>query len=169
MTRQDSSVQLRVRPATQDDAHLLLKWRNDPEVRRRSRNGDVIHLDAHRAWLNRVLEDDGRHLLIVESADGLPVATARYDRLEGSTAAGVRWEISISVDPLMRGRGVGCTALRMSDEWLRLAEPDTWEIVAFVQPDNPGSRRLFLRAGYHETSSVESDMDQFVWTSSRAS
>ena len=151
---------LRVRPATEDDAQLLLDWRNDPEARSRSRSSDVIDLEGHLAWLRATLASPDRHLLVVETAEGTPVATTRYDRL--APDGGDRWEVSISVAPGMRGRGLGGATLQASDAWLRGAEPAAGAVVAHVRPDNTSSRRLFLRSGYSPAPSDEPDMDRFV-------
>ena len=153
---------LRVRPATVDDARLLLDWRNDPEARSRSRSSDVIDLEGHLAWLRGTLASPDRHLLVVESADGTPVATTRYDRLAPDPDGGDRWEVSISVAPGMRGQGLGGATLAASDEWLRATEPAAGAVVAHVRPDNTSSRRLFLRSGYLPAPSDEPDMDRFV-------
>jgi RimJ/RimL family protein N-acetyltransferase len=156
------TVRLRVRTATTDDARLLLDWRNDPEARSRSRSDDVIDLDSHLAWLERTLASPDRHLLVVETDEGTPVATTRYDRLAPAPDGTERWEVSISVAPGMRGRGLGGATLRASDEWLRAAEPGVAAVVAHVRPDNTSSRRLFLRSGYRPAPSEEPDMDRFV-------
>ena len=153
---------LRVRPATTDDARMLLDWRNDPEARSRSRSSDVIDLDSHLAWLERTLASPDRHLLVVETAEGVPVATTRYDRLPSAATDGDCWEVSISVAPGLRGRGLGGATLHASDEWLRDREPDATAVVAHVRPDNTSSRRLFLRNGYRPAPSEEPDMDRFV-------
>ena len=157
---------LHVRPATEDDAQVLLDWRNDPEARSRSRSSDVIDLEGHLAWLRGTLASTDRHLLVVETAEGTPVATTRYDRLARDHGddgdGGDRWEVSISVAPGMRGRGLGGATLRASDEWLRGAEPEAGAVVAHVRPDNTSSRRLFLRSGYVPAPSDEPDMDRFV-------
>jgi RimJ/RimL family protein N-acetyltransferase len=156
---------VRVRRARQDDAALLLSWRNDPEVRGRSRSTDEIDPDAHAEWLRRTLASPDRHLLVVETdPDGTPVGTVRYDRLAASTTDPdrERWEISISVASAMRGRGAGSATVRSGDAWLLATEADAREIVAHVRPDNADSRRLFERNGYVAATSAEPDMDCFV-------
>ena len=151
---------VRVRPATADDARLLLDWRNDPEARSRSRSSEVIAFADHLAWLQGTLASPDRHLLVVEDAGAVPVATTRYDRLP--PAGSGHWEVSISVAPGSRGRGVGGAALRASDEWLGAREPGAAAVVAHVRPDNAGSLRLFLRCGYREAASDEPGMLRFV-------
>ena len=157
-----ATPRLHVRPATADDAQLLLDWRNDPEARSRSRSSEVIGLAGHLAWLGRTLASPDRHLLVVETEDGTPVATTRYDRLAPGADGGDRWEVSISVAPGLRGQGLGGATLHASDAWLRGTEPAAVAVVAHVRPDNTGSRRLFLRSGYVPAPSDEPEMDRFV-------
>ncbi|MDB5888528.1 MAG: GCN5-like N-acetyltransferase, partial [Rhodocyclales bacterium] len=58
------SADIVLRPATLQDAALLLDWRNDPLTRLSSHSADEIPLDEHLAWLNRILGDPLRQLLI---------------------------------------------------------------------------------------------------------
>jgi len=156
---------LQVRAATEDDAALLLAWRNDPEVRGWSRSSDEIPREAHEAWLRTVLADPDRHLLVVvRPPGGEPVATTRYDLLDGGAESGdrSRWEVSITVAPGMRGQGLGSATLQASDAWLRRTEPALAEIVAHVRPANTGSRFLFERNGYRPAPSDEAGMDRLV-------
>lgn len=134
---------LRARPATLDDAEQLLVWRNDPDTRRWSRSSDTIDLDAHRRWLAGSLERVDRHLLVVSDDDG-PVGTVRWDR----DCAG--WEVSITVAPDRRGRGLAGPLLRAGEdalrEWIGAGTP----VTATVHGDNAASLRLFTRAGYRD-------------------
>jgi UDP-2,4-diacetamido-2,4,6-trideoxy-beta-L-altropyranose hydrolase len=155
---------VRVRPATQDDAVLLHTWRNDPVVRSLSRSTDPIPLDGHAAWLRAGLASPDRHLLVVEESGpaATPVATTRYDLLAGDSGSRARWEVSITVAPEMRGRGLGSATLQASDAWLSATEPDAREIEAWVRSSNAGSRRLFERNGYRAVGSGDPEMDCFV-------
>jgi UDP-2,4-diacetamido-2,4,6-trideoxy-beta-L-altropyranose hydrolase len=155
---------VRVRPATEDDAVLLHTWRNDPVVRSLSRSTDPIPLDAHAAWMRASLAARDRHLLVVETSgpDATPVATTRYDLLADDSGSRARWEVSITVAPEMRGRGLGSATLQASDAWLAATEPAVREIEAWVRSSNSGSRRLFERNGYRGVESDDPEMDCFV-------
>ncbi|MGY1748073.1 GNAT family N-acetyltransferase [Modestobacter sp. SYSU DS0511] len=160
---------LAARPATPADAAMLLDWRNDPEVRRWSRTPDEVTPDGHARWLAAVLADPDRHLLVLERAAGAgqppePVATTRYDLLPApdSPADRRRWEVSITVAPGMRGRGLGGASLRASDDWLAVAEPAAEEVVAVVLPGNEGSHQLFRRNGYRATPVGTGDHARYV-------
>ncbi|MGA7876614.1 MAG: GNAT family N-acetyltransferase [Desulfoferrobacter sp.] len=71
-----------LRPATIQDADLLLEWRNDPETRKASHNTAEVQRDEHVSWLSRTLNNPNRRLLVAEE-DGAPVGTARADFSEG--------------------------------------------------------------------------------------
>lgn len=132
---------LHARPATLDDAELLLSWRNDPETRRWSRSTDEIDLDTHRRWLAGSLDRVDRWLLVVSDLDG-PVGTVRWDR----ECSG--WEVSITVAPERRGSGLAVPLLRSGEEALRARTGTGTPVIAVVHADNAASARLFARAGY---------------------
>ena len=129
---------LRARRATEADADLLLRWRNDPVTRRWSRIRDPVALDDHRRWLASVLTDPDRLLLVVER-DGEPVGTVRLDRHEPA------WEVSITLAPEHRGRGLAAEVLAAGE-----AQVSGVTVVASVHRDNAASLALFRRAGYLE-------------------
>ncbi len=128
------------RAATVDDGPKLFEWRNDPGVRRNSRSRDELDWGSHSDWLERSLQNPDRRLLIVES-DGMPIATCRWDRRSAD-----EWEISITIAPESRGRGLAASVLRAAESAL-VAQPPV-RVVATVHRDNTASRRLFERAGY---------------------
>jgi RimJ/RimL family protein N-acetyltransferase len=149
-----------VRPATLDDAELLWRWRNDPATRRSSRVHDPVPLDAHLAWLRGSLERDDRHLLVGEQGTGeqgtVEVGTVRWDREHPG-----EWEVSITVAPDHRGRGLAGPLLGAGEDWLSGSLPSTGPLegasqggdgvaayLAAVHVDNAASRTLFLHAGY---------------------
>lgn len=134
---------LTLRPATLADSTLLLEWRNDPLTRAMSISTDEVHLAAHEAWLARSLDNPDRSLLIAEH-DGRPVATVRIDR-------GDETELSWTVAPIARGRGVGSAAVST------VAQPG---MVARIKPENTASRRIAERAGFRF---IERAGDLEVW------
>ncbi|MCA1655425.1 MAG: bifunctional UDP-2,4-diacetamido-2,4,6-trideoxy-beta-L-altropyranose hydrolase/GNAT family N-acetyltransferase, partial [Pseudonocardiaceae bacterium] len=145
-----------VRAATMADAELLLAWRNDAETRAWSRTTDLVTPADHRGWLDRVLADPDRRLVVAEHR-GRPVGTVRFDREHGST-----WEVSITVAPEARGRKLALPVLLAAERTL----PDGAAVRANVHRDNGASRALFLRAGYHPDR-VDGQFEWFVKSSSR--
>lgn len=131
---------LTARSAVHTDARQLLEWRNDPLTRAGSRSADEVAWADHVAWLEQVLGAPDRQLYVVESEDS-PVGTVRWDR-----RAGADWEVSITVAPQVRGRGLALPILRAGEEALDVTGGA--RLIATVHQDNVASRRLFERAGY---------------------
>lgn len=128
-----------IRTATMADAKHLWEWRNDPVTRAMFREGEPVPWDQHLTWLTGMLADPERLLLIAES-DSIPCATVRFDD-QGNGVA----EVSVTVAPEFRGRGVGTEALRQATA-LALQR---WRIVlAHVKVENTASRKAFAGAGY---------------------
>ena len=134
------------REATEADADLLLGWRNDPRTRQVSRSTGLIPLDEHLAWLRGVLASPERLLYVVE-LDGAPVGTVRFDR-DGEPDI---WEVSITLAPESRGRGLSAAVLAEGERAVTAAH-DVRFLLATVHEDNAASGALFDRAGYTEAA-----------------
>ena len=133
-----------VRPVTEADALVLQAWRNDPETLRWVRHQEPVSWDSHVRWLRAALCDD-RRLYRVVAYEETPIASVRYDRLDGGNHT---VEVSIVVAAEFRGRGVGSVALELGERDLRSTWPDVGNIMAVVHADNVASRRLFENDGY---------------------
>lgn len=138
------SLRIRWRPASVDDSQTLWRWRNDPMTRRNSLQSGRIGWDSHRRWLAGKLADRGCLLLIALGVQGEPVGQLRLDRGPAATA-----EVSISVAPEHRGRGLAAAMLRRAP-WGRPA----WRLrrlLAQVKPENAASVIAFIKSGYRFT------------------
>jgi RimJ/RimL family protein N-acetyltransferase len=144
---------LLARDATEADAEQLLAWRNDPRTRSASRTSDVIALEDHVRWLRGVLVSPDRLLLVVES-DGEAVGTVRFDREQAG-----EWEVSITLAPASRGRGLARAVLTEGERVLA-ERHGVQAILAAVHEDNAASAALFERAGYRESAPAA---DGFRW------
>ncbi|HEY7593251.1 MAG TPA: bifunctional UDP-2,4-diacetamido-2,4,6-trideoxy-beta-L-altropyranose hydrolase/GNAT family N-acetyltransferase [Actinophytocola sp.] len=138
------ACELTIRPASPADAGLLLTWRNDPETLRWSRGHQPVAEGVHQAWLHNSLENPDRLLLIAETDH--PVGTVRFDRLEPGT-----WEVSITVAPADRGKGLASRLLMIGEGALQARHPAT-QILANVHEANKPSLTLFHHAGYEPTA-----------------
>lgn len=134
----------RARPATGCDAQLLLRWRNDPAVRKVSRVREPVRWADHSAWLRGALEHPGRRLFVVEAANSA-IGTVRFDELTGG-----EWEVSVTVAPEFRGQGWSVPVLRAAENAFVAGFGDASgaRLVASVLATNPASRRLFEITGY---------------------
>lgn len=126
-----------LRLAEPDDSARMLSWQSLPEVRRFARNPAVPTPQGHAAWLDGVLSDPRRWLMLIE-LDGRPCGVLRLDQAEDG-----RFEVSILVDPALQGRGAALAALNLAQGLCAGAD-----ILAEVDPGNVASRALFLKAGF---------------------
>lgn len=91
-----------LRPATIDDAAIILAWRNDPSTRQYSHNSELIDRETHWRWMNTKLNDP--HCVFMVAQQGRqPVGTIRGDYDEGQDAYILSWMLS----PSWRGQGYG--------------------------------------------------------------
>ncbi|APQ11190.1 UDP-2,4-diacetamido-2,4,6-trideoxy-beta-L-altropyranose hydrolase [Pseudomonas oryzihabitans] len=134
---------LRLRPATWNDAQLLYDGRNAEMVRRASLNMDPLCWEDHLGWLSRTLADTERQLLLIASALGGPVGVIRFQRLSERVA-----EVSLYLLVDRLGAGWGLPLLQAGETYLAGHWPTVEEVEAQVRDDNPASQQLFQRAGY---------------------
>ena len=139
-------------PAVPEDAQILFDWRNDPLTRAQSHQTEVLVWSDHLKWFEKSLQMPTRHIFFaVDRQDpGLEkLATIRSDDL------GEVKLLSWSVNPAMRGRGVGRALLSQFIESL----PGAYR--AEIRKDNIASIKMARAAGFNCLGSE----DQFeVWT-----
>lgn len=132
-----------VRPATADDAALLLDWANEPTTRAAGFHRDTIDEATHRRWLAARLASPTSRLY-VGLADDRPIGQVRLDG-----APDGRVEVGISVAAEARGRGIGRDLLHAGLVAGR-ADPGLQVdvFVARIRPDNAASIALFTASGF---------------------
>jgi UDP-2,4-diacetamido-2,4,6-trideoxy-beta-L-altropyranose hydrolase len=135
-------AQLRVRPATVNDADNMYAWRNHPVTREMSRNKAEIERADHAGWLGRTLASDSVRLL-VGYVGAIDVGVIRFD-FSGSEHA----EVSLYLDPALHGLSLGGFLLAAGEEWISTAGGANLEITATVLAENAASRRMFESSGY---------------------
>lgn len=121
---------LHIRPATLDDAKLLMDWRNDPETCRASVSQDPVEWNGHVGWLTRRLERTDPQLFVAE-IEGTPAATYRID--DG--------QLSYTVAPTFRRQGIASHLLKQIRE-------RHGALTAEVKPHNVASIKVAERAGH---------------------
>jgi UDP-2,4-diacetamido-2,4,6-trideoxy-beta-L-altropyranose hydrolase len=126
------SVVLADRDPEGRDSRLIWSWRNDSDTRAMSRNHDEIPWERHAAWYSSTSAT-----LLLALVEREPAAMLRFDADE----------ISINLNPAMRGRGLGERILRAGCtygfESLGLAR-----ITAAVKSENEASNKIFTRSGF---------------------
>lgn len=141
-------MDLRLDPAVLDDGDALLAWRNDPLTRAQSRQGDPVPPEGHWAWLSARLASSDC-LMLMGRAAGERCGVVRFDRRDDRM-----WEVSITIAPWARGRGLARPLLDRGVARLRRDHAGA-VVLAAVRPGNRASESLFLGAGFVPQSSDE--------------
>ncbi len=131
-------------PVTMDHADLLLAWRNDPVVRQNSWNQEVISVDEHRRWLQRIIKDPKSRAFIILNESRQPIGTVRFD-VQGDDA-----EINITIAQEFRGYGYGTSAIEYSCRSFLRQKPFLKRILARIKEKNEASLKAFKKAGFVE-------------------
>jgi RimJ/RimL family protein N-acetyltransferase len=120
----------------------MYAWRNHPATRGISRDPRAIAWPDHLAWLERVLADSQR-LLLVGCLGGKPVGFIRFDRGDAGDV-----EVSLYLDPALQGTGLGPALLRAGEAAAQRWIGGAVVFVARVLCNNARSGRMFSNAGY---------------------
>lgn len=133
-------VPVKLRPASMDDAMMVLSWQQEPAIRRYARNPAVPSKEEHMAWMESRLSDPNSIFSIVLHGE-IPVGVLRLDRLAGRNPTA--YEVSIYIDPSAHRNRLGKAALALA----RRLVPEVI-LEAYVHSDNAPSHALFVGAGY---------------------
>ncbi|WP_411870128.1 UDP-2,4-diacetamido-2,4,6-trideoxy-beta-L-altropyranose hydrolase [Vulcanococcus limneticus] len=146
-----------LRPTTEADESLLLRWANDPQVRANSFSPEPIQAADHHHWFQRGLANPNRLLLIATTADGCPIGQIRFDQQPvSSDGQASEATVDLSLDRCARGHGLASELVRLG----LLAMEQRWgpatDAVAEVLPSNSASNACFARAGFASDSELVS-------------
>ncbi|KKK70557.1 hypothetical protein LCGC14_2922810, partial [marine sediment metagenome] len=130
-----------LKPATMEDADILLEWRNDSETRKASIKNGFITKKDHLKWLSGIINNPLRRLFVawlkLEDYYGLSmrVGTIRADYSVPHNYKTI--ELSWTVAPNFRGQKIGKKMLMMAADRF----PHHC-IRATIKPDNAASIRM---------------------------
>lgn len=135
-----------LRSATIDDVNLLFDWVNEESVRKNSFNTNIISMEEHQAWLERVLTDVNTKLYILQ-VDDVPIGQVRlvYDKN--------MWQISYSIALPYRAQGYGKIIIQLAENELIRGGHVGEKLYAEVKADNIASQCIFKKLGYSEVAS----------------
>lgn len=140
---------LYLRKATEADAEMLFRWRNDPETRANSFHTEPIPYEEHVAWLVDALHNPAQEIYIFCDGD-VPLGQVRLSK-EGDAAT-----ISYSIDSAYRARGHGKAMLRCVEKLC--AKRGTPKILrGYVKKENIASQVIFGKLGYTADEAQELD------------
>lgn len=134
-------MEIRLRNAEENDAHLLFQWRNDPTTSANSLNQNPVLWDEHEAWFKRSLKSPDRHIMIGMIGEERPVGMIRFDKLIDG------YEIGISIDPYLRCRGMGRSLLKEGIGFVTETMENS-TLFATIRGENVASLIIFLASGF---------------------
>lgn len=143
-----------LRKASPRDCERVWQINNDPTVRAVSRHTEPISEEEHRRWFLERLTDPASvlYMIVDESSSAIGVI-----RLESGCA---HTEVSVAIDPVERGRGVGRAAIRAAVALASTRWPGL-PVVACIAEDNLASRRCFVAAGFRQVAVATSESRMF--------
>lgn len=157
MTQGNPTVHFSVCASKEEEARLILSWRNDPETLRAS-----YHQDA-KSW-PAFWDSYARTIVKAEipsvfaSIDGKPAAFLRFrPHQHPDGLSGMCVDLSVVLAPEMRGQGFGAVILSEILPYLRDRGVDS--VIADVRRDNVASYKVFKAAGYGEPVATEHRVD----------
>lgn len=133
-----------LRPASEPDECLLLRWANDQSSRDNSFPQDLIDRKSHHVWFTEKLLQPESEIFIAEMTDGMPVGQIRFDRQRNGDTL-----VDVSVDSDFRGLGIGAQIIVEGRNAIQKIWPGV-TIMAEVFDDNGPSKTSFLNAGFHK-------------------
>jgi RimJ/RimL family protein N-acetyltransferase len=142
-------MEITLRPATMDDAELLLRWKNEEDTRKNSIVTDeVIKMENHLKWLEATLLDWSTTFRII-LLDGVPVGDVRTQiQLESNMQ-----EISIRMDKQYRGMGLATQVIAMFNG----------PLLAKIRAHNIASMRVFIANGYRPEKFVDGPAPYYIF------
>ncbi|WP_220149568.1 GNAT family N-acetyltransferase [Paraeggerthella sp.] len=134
-----------LRPATMDDAELILRWVNDPLDRANSFSSEEITLEEHLRWLSESLEDPARYLYIMVH-DGSDVGHVKLYVSDEEA------EIGYCVAPEWRGNGFANQIVKLIVDEAKENIPGVKRLCGQVRTGNQASLKVFRKLGFAEES-----------------
>ena len=138
-----------LRKATEADAEILFRWRNEPETRANSFHTEPISYEEHVAWLAAALHNPAQEIYIF-CDDDVPIGQVRLSTEEDVAT------ISYSIDVAYRAQGLGQAMLRCVEKLC--AERGTPRVLrGYVKKENIASQRIFEKLDYKAAGAQKMD------------
>ena len=137
-------VEFKFRKVTLSDAKKLFFWRNNPDIRKISKNKKTLNFDSHIIWLKKVLKDPKILFLIAEN-ENEPIGVIRFNIFQNIAT------LSIYKVPNSR-KSFGL--IKKSSNWLFKRHPNIKGIKADILEENEVSYNAFYSAGYRPFKST---------------
>jgi len=136
------------RHATQDDLPRIVEIYNSTiDSRQSTADTEPVTVEDRQAWFDRH-NPDARPLMVLQDQQQEVVAWFSFESFYGRPAYQNTVELSIYIDPAMRGQGMGKTV--MTEALAQAAHLNIKSIVGFVFAHNTPSMRLLTNFGFEQ-------------------
>ena len=130
------------RKADLSDANLYYNWLNDPEVREKSFDSNIIKWEDHVNWFNEKIHNPDYYFYIFQNNCLDYIGQVRIQKLNEMNSV-----IGVSVSSEQRGRGYGSIILIEScKDFFKLN--NSFIINAYIKNNNISSKIIFEKAGF---------------------
>jgi RimJ/RimL family protein N-acetyltransferase len=119
----------------------IFEWRNDKISRAMSSSSEKIKFESHLYWFKNIMNDKNQFVYIgIEEEKRIGICRFNLDQKNKIA------EVSINLNPKMRGKNYGFQLLRLSRE--KFFEKQKIDLIAKIKETNEPSKKLFSKAGF---------------------
>jgi RimJ/RimL family protein N-acetyltransferase len=130
----------------------VFEWRNDKITREMSFSSEKIKFKSHLYWFKNMMNDNNQVVYIgIEEEDRVGICRFNLDQKNKIA------EVSINLNPKMRGKNYGFQLLSLSIE--RFFEKHKIDLIAKIKETNEPSKKLFSKAGFF----IHNKEDNFLY------
>ena len=140
---------LSLKKVSEADTDLIFRWQQSVITRQFAFNPRPPSYVQHQAWMQAQLSDPNIFFYLAES-DHQPCGCVRFNKDNLHEAV-----ISIFLNPLMHGKGLGGPILKLAIDKYATTNQDISTLVASVLNDNVASHKLFTRVGFKQFSATD--------------
>ena len=130
----------------------IFEWRNDKTTRAMSSSSEKIEFESHLCWFKNIMNDKNQFVYIGIKEENR-IGICRFHLDEKNKIA----EVSINLNPNMRGKNYGFQLLSLSRE--KFFEKQKIDLIAKVKETNKQSKKLFSKAGFF----IYNKQDNFLY------
>ncbi len=139
------------------DVDLLLSWRNNPNVRKYSRDSEVIDPNTHAKWFAGRLKDLEKQPLFIFIWQQNDIGIIRLDSQTDSVGI---FEISVLVDEKFQNRGFATTMISQVIQYAK-KNFSAKEIRAVIHLENYQSINLFTKLNFCKTTKIQEQFEEY--------
>ena len=119
----------------------VFEWRNDKITREMSFSSEKIKFESHLYWFKNMMNDKNQFVYIgIQEEERVGICGFNLDQKNKIA------EVSINLNPKMRGKNYGFQLLSLSRE--RFFEKQKIDLIAKIKETNEQSKKLFSKAGF---------------------